>query len=202
MKVAGRADIRPDLLAQRLIPRPAWAEYFMAIAKVISTRSTCSSRPVGCVITRQNRILVTGYNGPPPGEPHCTERGRDGGIFCLRRAAGVADADKQGRCPAIHAEENAVALAEKLGVPLAGATAYVTLSPCGQCIARLARAGVAGVYYELRYESIDPARDEAWEDEARRSFQAYGPVSISPRSLEKIVGAMRGLTSERLLPSA
>jgi dCMP deaminase len=193
----------PDLVEGRLIGRPGWDQYFMAIAKVVSTRSTCSSRPVGCVITRENRILVTGYNGAPPGEPHCTDQGGDGRIYCARRASMVPDELKHQSCRSLHAEENALSLAVKLGLSelLAGAAIYSTLSPCVRCIERLKALGVARVYYELAYESIDAERDRRWEALAKESFEVYERVSLSGPSARKIAGALVGVTSERLLPS-
>jgi dCMP deaminase len=193
----------PELVEGRLIGRPDWNQYFMAIAKVVSTRSTCSSRPVGCVVTRENRILVTGYNGAPPGEPHCTDQGRGGRIHCARRALQVPDERKLEACRSLHAEENAVALAERFGLLglVAGASVYTTLSPCVRCVRRLRAAGVKRVFYELAYASVDAARDRAWELEALESFEVYERVSLSPPSARKIAGALVGVTSERLLPS-
>ena len=193
----------PELAEGRLISRPDWNQYFMAIAKVVSTRSTCSSRPVGCVITRENRILVTGYNGAPPGEPHCTDQGGGGRIFCARRAENVPDELKHMACRSLHAEENALKLAERLGLEelLIGAAIYSTLSPCIRCIGRLRSRGIARVYYELAYESVDVERDRQWEAEARQAFEVYERVSLSDSSSRKIAGALVGITSERLLPS-
>jgi len=192
----------PDLLEQRLIARPTWHEYFLAVAKIMSTRSTCSSRPVGCVIVKDNRILVSGYNGPPPGAPHCSDRNKPDRIFCLRRAANIPDSAKLDGCPSVHAEENAVALAERLGLNLQGASVYITLAPCIRCLERLASAGVRHVYYELAYRSVDPERDRAWEEKARQRFETYTQISLSKPSLRKLAGALIGVTSARLLPSA
>lgn len=194
-------DLNPELLAQRLTPRPLWDEYFMAIAKIISTRSTCSSRPVGCVIVRDHRVLVSGYNGPPSGHPHCSEQGNGRDIFCLRRHSQVTDDKKHEFCPSVHAEDNAVRLANDLKLNLAGSTLYITLAPCIHCIRLLHQAGVREVFFELRYQSVDPERDAAWEAEARRCFEAYEQVNISPTSVNKMVGALTGITSQRLLPS-
>ena len=54
--------------------RPSWNEYFMLIAKLVSTRSTCNSRPTGAVLVKDRQILATGYNGSMPGAPHCTDQ--------------------------------------------------------------------------------------------------------------------------------
>ncbi|MDR2368144.1 MAG: dCMP deaminase family protein [Deltaproteobacteria bacterium] len=194
----------PSPLEGRLIDRPDWNQYFMAIAKVVSTRSTCSSRPVGCVIAVGNRILATGYNGAPPGATHCTDLGRDGRIYCARRANNVPDDLKlQAGCHSLHAEENAIDLAHRFGVAdlLPGSTLYSTLSPCIRCIGKLKRNGVARVYYELAYESVNRERDEDWARVARESFEVYERLSIEGQEAKKIAGALLGLTSERLLPS-
>ena len=120
----------------RLTPRPNWHEYFLAMAKIVSTRSTCTSRPVGCVITVDNKILVTGYNGAASGEPHCTDQNVGGRLFCQRRANKVPDTLKLHYCPSVHAERNALDLAARLGLAaqLRGSTLYSTLSPCVRCI--------------------------------------------------------------------
>ena len=45
--------------------RKSWDEYFMEIAEIVKTRSTCLRRQVGAVIVKDNRIITTGYNGAP-----------------------------------------------------------------------------------------------------------------------------------------
>ncbi|MDR3134767.1 MAG: dCMP deaminase family protein, partial [Deltaproteobacteria bacterium] len=169
--------------------RPDWGQYFMAIAKVVSTRSTCSSRPVGCVIAVGNRILATGYNGAPPGETHCTDLSRDGHIYCARRANNVPDSLKlHGGCNSLHAEENAIDLAHRFGLAdlLPGSTLYSTLSPCVRCIGKLKNNGVSKVYYELAYESVDKERDKAWAKIARESFEVYEQLAITGQDAKKI----------------
>ena len=60
--------------------RPSWDAYFLALAKLAASRSTCLSRPTGCVIIRDKQVLSTGYNGSMPGVPHCSDEG-----VCYRR---------------------------------------------------------------------------------------------------------------------
>jgi len=92
------------------MPRPDWDLYFIRIAKEVASRSTCPRAAVGAVIVKDNRILATGYNGAPAGEPHCTEVGCD-----------MVD----GHCQrAVHAETNAIAQAAKYGISVDGATLY------------------------------------------------------------------------------
>ena len=88
----------------KTIVRPSWDEYFMLLAKLAATRSTCLSRPVGAVIVLDRQVLVTGYNGAIPGAPHCTDEGS-----CYRRSLSFAnDANKQNYCRSSHAEANAL----------------------------------------------------------------------------------------------
>lgn len=108
--------------------RPSWDEYFMQIARDVSTRSTCERRHVGAVIVRDRRILSTGYNGSPPGQPHCTEVG------CLL---------EDGKCiRTLHAEQNALIQAALHGVSTARATVYCTCRPCHVCTRMLVGAGL------------------------------------------------------------
>ena len=57
------------------LARPSWDEYFMAIARVVATRSTCDRKHVGAVIVRDKMILTTGYNGSIRGLGHCDDEG-------------------------------------------------------------------------------------------------------------------------------
>lgn len=113
--------------------RPTWDEYFMEMAQVVAKRSTCNRRSVGAVLVRDKRILTTGYNGSPPGLPHCTEVG------CL-----MVD----GHCVrAIHAEQNAIIQGALHGIDLRGATCYVTSFPCVHCSKMLIAAGIRRIVY-------------------------------------------------------
>ena len=90
--------------------RPSWDTYFLEIAKLVASRSTCPRASVGAVIVKNNRILSTGYNGAPPGEPHCVDVG------CLM---------VNNHCErTVHAETNAVIQAARFGISVDGATLY------------------------------------------------------------------------------
>ena len=124
--------------------RPSWDVYFMEIANLVKTRATCPRRSVGAVLVRDKRILSTGYNGAPAGLPHCPPGGgeHDWPQGCLRA----------GHCiRALHAEQNALLHAAKIGIPCDGATVYVTAQPCNNCAKMLINAGIVRVIYEGEY---------------------------------------------------
>lgn len=108
--------------------RPSWDEYFMQIARVVATRATCPRRHVGAVVVRDRQIICTGYNGSPPGQPHCTEVG------CLM---------EEGRCiRTLHAEQNALIQAALHGTSTEGTTLYSTCRPCHVCARMIVGAGI------------------------------------------------------------
>ena len=59
-------------MTEKLYHRPSWDEYFLMIAKLAATRSTCLAFPVGAVIVKDRQVLATGYNGSPSGSANCT----------------------------------------------------------------------------------------------------------------------------------
>jgi len=147
--------------------RPSWDEYFMGIARLVSTRSTCLRREVGAVIVRERRILTTGYNGPPRGIAHCDVVG------CLREQMGVPSGQRLDICRALHAEQNAIIQAALHGVSTEGAMIYVTHQPCFTCAKMIINAGIVRVVYgegypdELARQVLEEARVELemWDQE-------------------------------------
>ncbi|HEY4243862.1 MAG TPA: cytidine/deoxycytidylate deaminase family protein [Kofleriaceae bacterium] len=120
-------------MAEAVRPRASWDEYFMSIAQVVATRSTCPRKYVGSVLVRNRTILSTGYNGSIRGMPHCSD---------------VGHMMEDNHCVAtIHAEANAIIQAARNGVNIDGATCYVTASPCWNCFKQLANAGVVRICY-------------------------------------------------------
>lgn len=113
--------------------RVSWDHYFMAIARVASTRSTCARKAVGAVLVRDRMILSTGYNGSIRGMPHCTDVG--------------CEMENDHCVATIHAEVNAIVQAARNGVMINGAECYVTASPCWICFKALANAGIRRVVY-------------------------------------------------------
>lgn len=126
--------------------RPSWHEYFMQITELVSTRATCLRRKVGAIIVRDRRILATGYNGPPENIVHCDERGG-----CLRDELKIPSGQRMELSRAIHAEQNAIIQAAKMGISMQDSTLYVTTHPCFTCAKMLINAGIKEIIYKDGY---------------------------------------------------
>lgn len=180
--------------------RPSWDEYFMSITKIVSIRSTCSSRHNGCIIVKNKQILSTGYNGSMPGCDHCSDKTiPDGSIYCTRRALDVPDIDKYNFCVGSHAENNAVAQAARFGISLDGATAYCTLSPCFNCLKTLAIAGIKEVVYEYIYESKNKKRDNYWKEQMDKAGLISRQLTISTNTINIVKKSLEFPTAKRIL---
>lgn len=176
--------------------RPTWNEYFLMLAKLTATRSTCLAFPVGAVIVKDRQVLATGYNGSPTGTVHCTAQG-----FCY---PGLSSCDASAVLPsrAIHAEANAIAQAAKHGITTSGASIYVTLEPCISCLKLIISAGIREVFYETVFNSGEKAllRDSFIKDglvtlkqiqlsevtAQRASLFLLHPTSVPKRSLPEV----------------
>ena len=125
-----------------------WDERFMQTARLVATWASCyqAERKIGAVIVKNKRIMTTGYNGAPAGVKTCQERGE-----CMRRIWNIQSGTRQEFCYAIHAEQNAIIQAARLGVSIDGGTLYCTHQPCAVCAKMLVNAGIVRVVYEQGY---------------------------------------------------
>ena len=125
-----------------------WDKRFMEVAKLVSSWASCyqQERKIGAVIVKEKRILTTGYNGAPAGVKTCVERGE-----CLRKKLGIPSGTRHEMCYAIHAEQNAIIQAAKLGVSIEGATLYCTHQPCIICAKMIVNSGIDRIVYEKGY---------------------------------------------------
>ena len=126
-------------------PRPDWQTYFMEIATLVSSRSTCLRRRVGAVIVKENRILSTGYNGTPTGIRHCLERG------CLRDELKIPSGQRHELCRGLHAEQNAIIQAAANGVKIDGGEIYCTNQPCIICAKMIINSGLKKIIIRNSY---------------------------------------------------
>lgn len=151
--------------------------YYMQIAKQVATRSKCHSRHVGAVLVQNDRIVATGFNGPPMGMRPCDRRWVEDGLYekeqmfydsvehvagqCPRRFLGYSSGTALWLCPAAHAERNALLSASLNGVSTKGSTLYAyCCRPCKDCMVEIVNAGVS----RLVFLKSDKAYDElSWD---------------------------------------
>lgn len=134
-----------------------WDETFIEIAEKYAEHSSCAKYHVGAVITRDRRIISTGYNGVPGGQPHCNELFKN---INFKKDKILSEKHHQwSLIHEIHAEVNAICYAAKNEVLTNNATIYVTLQPCLTCSKAIVAAGIKRVVYKEEYtrepESIE-----------------------------------------------
>ena len=138
------------IMKKRKNVRPGWDEYFIGITKAVATRATCLRRKYGAVITKDNIIVSTGYNGAPAGMKDCLEVGR-----CTRKELQIPHGERYELCHSIHAEANAIIRASI--EELRGSTIYISgidekssecsSEPCMMCKRMILNAKIARVVY-------------------------------------------------------
>ena len=134
----------------------SWDEYFIRMAELVASRSKDPSTKVGCVVVSyDNTVLSTGYNGLPRGVLDLPER-MERPVKYLWTA---------------HAEENAVAQAARNGISLNGATAYVTHSTCCRCARALIQAGILHIV-------VAPGQTSMPQEEFDVAAQMFAEVDI------------------------
>jgi dCMP deaminase len=129
-----------------MMSRPDNDTYFMRMADLVATRSTCLRRQVGAVVVKEKRVLTTGYNGAPKGLKHCAEVG------CVRTQNNIESGTRHELCRGVHAEQNAVIQAAYFGASIKDASIYTTNFPCVMCAKILVNAGIIEVVYKDDYE--------------------------------------------------
>ena len=128
--------------------RPSWDEYFMEVANAISKRATCDRGRSGCVIAKDRQILVTGYVGSPKHLPHCDEVGHQ-----MKKVLHEDGSVTQHCVRTVHAEQNAICQAARLGISIDGATLYCRMTPCRTCAMLIINCGIKRVVCEKKYHA-------------------------------------------------
>jgi dCMP deaminase len=173
----------PGTDARRAEVRPTPEQYFMLLAVATRERAACLGRHVGAILVADQRIIATGYNGTPTGFPNCDEGG------CHRCAHPEDYAAGRGYdvCICVHAEQNALLQAARLGYSVQGAHLYSTLRPCFGCLKEAYQAGVAAVRHLNPWEPSDPVEAEAYAallEEMRSRGVAVEPLELPSRLLD------------------
>ena len=128
--------------------RPTWDQYFMELANAAARRATCDRGRSGCIIVRNKHVLVTGYVGSPLGLHHCDEVGH-----LLKKVTHEDGRITQHCVRTVHAEQNAICQAAKLGISLENGTLYCKMTPCRTCAMLIINCGIKRVVCELKYHA-------------------------------------------------
>ncbi len=125
-----------------------WDHRFMEMVHLVAQWSSCfqENRKIGAVIVKNKRVMTTGYNGAPANTMSCVEKGE-----CLRRKLNIPSGTRHELCYAIHAEQNAIIQAAKMGIAIEGCTLYCSHQPCVICSKMIVNAGIVRVVYEHSY---------------------------------------------------
>ena len=111
----------------------SWDEYFMGIALLAARRSKDPNTQVGaCIVSQENIIISTGYNGMPKG---CSDD----------EYPWDREGEQTKYAYVVHAELNAILNAN--GRDLRGSRLYVALFPCNECAKAIIQSGVKEVIY-------------------------------------------------------
>lgn len=133
--------------------RPTWDEYFSNLANSIGERGTCDRGRCGALITKDRRIISTGYVGSPIGQPHCDEVGHE--MHTVTHEDGVASK----HCiRTLHAEQNAICQAARFGTSIDGGTLYVKFYPCYTCAKMVINAGIKRVVCNQDYHASEESK--------------------------------------------
>lgn len=110
---------------------------YMRMAQVWGGLSHCQRKQVGALIVKDRMIIADGFNGAPSGFPNpCEDEGGDTHWYVL------------------HAEANAITKLARSNNSSAGATLYITLSPCRECAKLIHQVGIQRVVYAQAYKDV------------------------------------------------
>jgi len=143
-----------------------WHKYFLQMARLVSTKSKDESTKCGCVLTKDNAVISTGYNGLCAGMEYSKEVNVRPYKYLVFE----------------HSERNAVYLAAKLGTSLNGSRAYVTGPPCADCARALIQSGVKEVYWPVKHNFI--TRMDQWGESCKASQDIFTKCGVIFKEVE------------------
>lgn len=143
--------------------RPTWDEYFMNMVYLVASRSPDESTHIGAVIVSpNNRVISTGYNGFVSGVEHLeTRQSRPLKYFFFE-----------------HAERNAIYLAEHRPV---GCRMYTNGVPCADCGRAVIRAGIIEVITDKSWEKDNATK---WSESCGHSYQMFAEARVRVRPIK------------------
>ena len=141
------AEIKPKRTS-----RLSWDEFFMSMAIAAAERTACIYHQVGSVfVDDSHKVISVGYNGPTVGDLHCIEDG-------CAKIDGDPETGEIRRCRGSHSEINGIINSGNTE-RLRGATLYITLFPCYDCMKALNNLGIKKIVYLDEYLRVKEGTD-------------------------------------------
>jgi dCMP deaminase len=135
--------------------KPTWDEYFVNMLDAVATRASCDRGRSAAILTRNNRILSTGYVGAPTGLPTCDDEGH----IIERRILVYGSNHISEHCiRTFHAEMNAILGCAREGVSTINSTLYCNMVPCRNCGMAVIQAGITRVVAKNKYQKDEETR--------------------------------------------
>lgn len=113
-------------------------KYFIKIAEETAKLSYANKLKVGAILVKDNRPIVTGYNGTLSGFSNECE-----------------DENNKTKLEVLHAEQNVISFCAKHGLKAEDSILFITHAPCVQCAKLIAQAGIKEVYFKNLYKNND-----------------------------------------------
>jgi deoxycytidylate deaminase/thymidylate synthase ThyX len=171
--------------------RPTWDEYFLNLVTIVGSRGTCDRGHAGCVITKEKRILSTGYAGAPVGLDHCDEVGHE------MHTVIHSDGHESRHCiRTTHAEQNAIAQAARSGISIKGSTLYINMTPCYTCAKMLINAGIIRVVCAKDYHASQRSKEIFEQAGVELVLLSQDVTEYSDSSINKTVTTTTSTTIE------
>lgn len=146
--------------------RPSRDETMIKLAEIISERSTCARRKVGCVLTdAHGRVISMGHNGVAMGQPHCIDKPCPG--------AECPSGTGLDLCEALHAEQNALLFAPDV---MKIDACYVTTSCCITCVKLLLNTTCKRIIYKDEYPHLEARA--LWFN-SNRTWERFDPAKYT-----------------------
>ena len=135
--------------------RPTQDEYFMQIMEAASLRATCDRGRAAAIIVVDGHVVATGYVGAPAGLEHCDEVGH-----MMRVVTDPKSGKQSEHCVrTVHAEQNAICQAAKMGQAVKGGTLYCRMEPCHACAMMIINCGIKRVVAQRQYHAAEWTRE-------------------------------------------
>ena len=140
------AKLSKTAYSKKPASRPSWEAYFMSIAEMVGSRATCDRGRSGCIIVKDRRIISTGYVGAPMGAPHCDQAGHE-----MNEVINDDGTKSQHCVRTLHAEQNVLVQAARMGTAVDGGALYCHMTPCYTCAKMIINAGIKRVIAKKDY---------------------------------------------------